>query len=108
MVGNERSGSATNYGITLQELRELMDHKGPEAIERIKTQYTNAEGKSFEHNSNINLQLMSSNLFFVLICFAGLCDLLQTSPLQGKKFNLQNSFFFKKKIFKKMNVCISI
>jgi len=56
MVGNERSGSATNYGITLQELRELMDHKGPEAIERIKTQFTNVEG---------------------------LCELLHTSPTQG-------------------------
>lgn len=47
MVGNERSGSATSYGITLQELRELMDHKGPEAIERIKTQFTNVEGRNF-------------------------------------------------------------
>ena len=56
MVGNERSGSATSYGITLQELRELMDHKGPEAIERIKTQFTNVEG---------------------------LCELLHTSPNQG-------------------------
>jgi len=56
MVGNERSGSATSYGITLQELRELMDHKGPEAIERIKSQYTNVEG---------------------------LCELLHTSPNQG-------------------------
>ena len=59
MVGNERSGSATSYGITLQELRELMDHKGPEAIERIKTQFTNVEG---------------------------LCELLHTSPNQGMLF----------------------
>jgi len=56
MVGNERSGSATNFGITLHELRELMDHKGPEAIEKIKSQYTNVEG---------------------------LCELLHTSPNQG-------------------------
>lgn len=68
MVGNERSGSATNYGITLQELRDLMDHKGPEAIERIKTQFTNVEG---------------------------LCELLHTSVNQGEylKFNKQMIFW---------------
>ncbi|KAK4337199.1 hypothetical protein RND71_043298 [Anisodus tanguticus] len=56
MVGNERSGSTTSYGITLSELRELMDHKGPDAIEQIKSRYTNVEG---------------------------LCDLLHTSSNQG-------------------------
>lgn len=55
------------YGIDLQSLRELMDHKGPEAIERIRAQY--------------------GNVF-------GLCELLQTSTNQGKQLLFGHVYHF--------------
>lgn len=56
MGGNEAQSRTTHYGVTVRQLREIMDCRGPEAVEKISTEF-----------GGIN----------------GLCAKLHTSPIEG-------------------------
>ena len=68
MGGNEAQSASTRFGVSLQQLRDLMDARGAEAVEKIRNEFGGINGLCSGLHTSANEGRWPMGRYFRFIC----------------------------------------